>query len=277
VSSEFRDGKWHHTYRQSWIKNLMMCPELARLKMNPDFREAPSDSTAMGTSLHTAIQCVLDAKIQDGVALPEHDMLDIFEMELTDLWTPDLRERKRSFKGSLMFGRAAARAFYAEVLPTLKPVATEVDFGPLLLHSDSDRSIYLKGQMDYLDEDGLKDWKTASAPYERWEKDRWDVQATTYTWAAAQRGLVEYMGQPLPFEFVIHLARGKVQRLSIERDYRHWEWMTRQLVSVSRLIEAELTEWPLNDHGWWCSEKWCPVWAGCKGAHIDLPTRRDSE
>ena len=51
--------------RQSWLNDMVICPERARLGIvRPDFRTG-SDATIIGTAIHAGIESVLDGKSSD--------------------------------------------------------------------------------------------------------------------------------------------------------------------------------------------------------------------
>jgi hypothetical protein len=66
--------------------------------------------------------------------------------------------------------------------------------------------------------------------------------------------------------YVMYGAQGEVSSMTIERGPQDFEFLRRKVEAASRLVEQSgLKVWPLNDAGWWCSEKWAPCWSVCKG------------
>lgn len=276
-TQQAEDGRWDHTFRQSWLKQFEHCPEYARRDYAGEFEFVDSSDTAPGTAVHAVIEACLEAVIAYGHAYSLDVCIDLFNDELDELvenpnfqWTKVKTDAPLRKRGAVMLTN-----WHSKVLPSLDPKATEISFGPLVLHQDDERIIRVGGTIDYLDHQlGLVDWKTGTRPYERWEYQRWAVQPTVYTWAGHEEQLIlptsvpfEGPGQPeYTFTYYILLPDGEVQVLPITRTPDDWTWLKRKAVGIAKLIELGLDEWPMNDGGWWCSPKWCGAWDDCKGA-----------
>ena len=140
-------------------------------------------------------------------------------------------------------------------------------------------TVLLAGTADVLDTytNRLVDWKTSSRKYERWEKQRWDQQATIYTYAAAQEGLLQRGEEGYRFDFKVFNHRyndPEPQTVEVWRDQGSWGWMIQQVSNMVTLIESDLEVWPLRDDHALCGPKWCPVWADCKGTFVSHPKWR---
>lgn len=140
-----------------------------------------------------------------------------------------------------------------------------------------DVSIRLAGTSDLvlLDRNQLWDWKSAGRTYERWEKQRWAVQPTVYTYAAAQEGLI-VPNQDGLYEFrfkVFPRNGGPVQDVPVFRSTGSVNWLEQQIGSMLNVMTAVPDgPWPLNDHGALCGPKWCPFWSKCKGQFVSGET-----
>lgn len=261
------DGRWDHTYRQSWIGTFAMCQERARLERAEEMPRVETDSACLGTAVHAGIELVVDDVIaygHDG-ALPLADAIDLAQSMISDFIVMDNFQFTKMTEGGMRDkAERMLGAWYKDVLPTLRPVTTELEFSVVLADTDQ-RIIRLNGTMDLEDERGLKDWKTAGRKYDKWEYERFKVQPTVYCAAyAIDRGLEQLP----PFEYVVMLHNGDIQRFEVERDWGHVDWLRLQLHATSELIEADLRQWSLGDQGWWCSEKWCGAYRDCKGAAL---------
>jgi hypothetical protein len=142
----------------------------------------------------------------------------------------------------------------------------------LPFYEDQDRVIELSGAIDYVDLIP-RDWKTSGSGmgYEKWELQRWNIQATVYTWAAMMLGLVDPVPHStgehqFPFEFVV-MGGKAVKRVTITRTEADWSWLQDKVIRLAKLIESGLDPWPVNDNHALCSPKWCPAWDDCKGSH----------
>jgi hypothetical protein len=269
VPSFTEDGRRLHRFRQSSLNSLDDCTEKARLIMSGEMPASSSDATAAGTAVHLGIELAVQSIIDDGVVLGLDAISEAAHAELDELivepgfqWVQMKEGAVRSF-----IDKALVR-FYDDVLPTLKPVAAEATFGPLVLHEDSKRVIECTGTIDYIDEEGLKDWKTAGRPYEPWEKQRWAIQPTVYTLCAAKAQLID-MAPEIPFEYVVLIKGGTVglQRITVTRHEGDWNWLIDKCVTIAELIEAQIPSWPKQDNTALCSPKFCGAWYRCKGKH----------
>lgn len=259
--------KHFHEFRQSDLNTFFKCPEQLRLKRAGLLPRVESDATALGTAMHAGIEAVLKGECapEEGldVALDEWERL----APTVDRWL--------QMKNASTVARHVSNCYVAwlrNVYPRLgTPLGMEVDFR-FLAHEDDEREVWFVGTIDYLEEWGVWDWKTAARAYEEWEVRRFKIQPTMYAMAAREL-YPEHFGDNVNFAYGISLKGGKPKAQVVEttRDTRHWSWLVRQCLSLAHLYEAGLPVWPLQDQGWWCSEKWCPAWLDCKGAHVDAP------
>lgn len=250
-----------YVFSQSWLNTYFNCPEQARLEMVGEMPRIESDATAIGTAVHSGIECVLggatklrgyDACIEtfnDLAATPEFQWVQIKSQEtawntigrLWDAWCEDIHPQ----------------------LPYVDHIEHKFEI-PL-----GDR-IWMRGAIDAIDEYGhVWDWKTAGRPYEAWEKERFAIQPTVYTAAVAQMG--EYEPRDAwEFSYAVMLKGGKAstQVVTVRRTQAHWDWLAAQCASIVQLIEADLTVWPLRDQHALCSPKWCKAWDKCKGKFL---------
>lgn len=265
------DGRRLHTFRQSSLKTLDNCMELARMEMSGLVPRTESDAASVGTAFHLGAELVLRDLRDTGQPLPLAAAIEVAQDEFSTLMaTPDFRWIQLREGGARAFIEKALTRWYIDVLPRLQPLHMELQFGPLTLYEDSERVIVVTGTIDYIDAVlGILDWKTANRKYERWEYQRWAIQPTVYTWAAHELGAVSVGADGrIPFTFMVAMKKKdvEIQEVAVTRHEGDWEWLRRRALAAARLIEAELPQWPLNDNGWWCSSKWCPVWSACKGA-----------
>lgn len=230
-----------------------------------------NDAAGKGTAVHAAIEACLDAIIAGQGALSLGAMVEhaffVFD-EIAAL--PNFKWKKVLTVDTVRKHMVAMlTAWYNEILPTLSPRTTEKKFGPILLHEDDEREIYIEGCEDYDDYVlGQGDWKTGSRPYEPWEKERWNKQSSFYTFAKAQER--NKLDESLPFTFYLMLPNGEIQIIPVTRGPQHWAWLKEQAVSLAHLVEANLPVWPKTDDSALCSKKWCAAFAAgdCKGSHF---------
>lgn len=268
-SEKQADGRWHHTFHQSWLGGFEKCAEYARRDYAGEFPREETSDTARGTAVHAAIEACLQDVIDGAGDWHVDDMVDFAQAEMTTLLAdPTFRWTKIKTEDTIRKQvDLSVRSWYRAVLPTLSPLHTELKFGPLVMWEDDERTIIGEGTIDYVDaHKGLIDWKTGSREYERWERQRWAIQPTFYTWA--YHGIPDDGGTAeFPFSYYVMLPSGEIQVLTVTRTAADWAWLARKALNAARMIEAELDEWPLNDASWFCSPRWCEAWKDCKGSH----------
>jgi len=261
------DERWHHTWHQSDLKTLDMCPERARLMWTGAVDDPEGDASVLGTACHNAVEYLIT--IPEGMsAAPIHlgdetytALHERFGHELDELVPTITKWNSYKSRADLEeVGATKLDSWYEQVYPGLTPVGVEVGFDQVLFEDD-ERVVRLTGRIDLIDSNmGLVDWKFPKRDYtrNRWEYDRWDIQSTTYCWATGRDTMTFY---------VMHGTKGEVSSMTIERGEQDFQFLRRKVEAASRLVEQPaLKVWPLNDAGWWCSEKWAPCWSVCKGS-----------
>lgn len=229
--------------------------------------EYPPDNTeaaAKGHAVHAAIASVL----KDGADyLSALDYAHEHFFEAADN-SPNFRWVKIQ-TGTTAFDHItrAFTAWYERVLPLLGTPKHIEHKRESVVYTDAERTITLVGTPDYVDDVwGIVDWKVSDNRDKYGKRDgyklkRYAVQPTAYT-------LLEYLRAQriLPFHYVrLDPVNGETQWLEVERGHADWNFFVTQLVSVAKLVEADLPAWPLNDQHGLCSEKWCLNWYNCKG------------
>lgn len=277
------DGRRLHRVRQSSLGETDICLERSRFEMTGTMPKVNNDASEIGTACHAGFEMTLEGILNDGVAYGLETAQEAAQAELTLLMAdPDWRWIKFAGEADARwFVNAVVALWFEHTLPKLKPVMIEHTFGPITLYEDEHRVVQVKGTIDYLDAAlGLVDWKTGSRKHEKWEKDRWAIQPTVYTWAAVQEGLVAPDSRGLvPFSYEVFWRKSKYaleyQPYTVYRHAGDWAFLQEKALSLALLTEAAypsegpavLKRWPMNDNHALCSEAWCPAWALCKGAH----------
>jgi hypothetical protein len=272
-------GRAVYKFHQSWLSDTDLCLERARLGLVGGLPPQETDATAVGTAVHLGIETCIEGILEHGENhLSLADLVEVANEEFDRLSElPHFQWVKRKDAGCRSYIGMALASWYREVLPGLAPVATEVRIPTLELYSDLERVINIGGTVDYVDANvGLVDWKTGSAHSwagNDWQKQRWSVQATLYTFAHYVMGGGDPDNPPadlvVPFTFVVMLDNAKVQTVRVDRRPGDWDWLRRKALAVAYQIESGTDRtWPLNDQHALCSPKWCPVWDACKGADV---------
>lgn len=251
--------------RQSWLNDMVICPERARLGITrPEFRTG-SDATIMGTSIHTGIEAVLNGTAGNFDEMLQSVTNNFDELQKTGYKKTNIDETKIPD-----YLRSMSSAFYEEILP-------QVELGGKVEHyfkvplgiTVQDYSVWLEGTMDYITPSGLIwDWKTSSRAYYIKDKQKSAIQPTVYGYAAVKEGLSSGEVTHFNYGVMVRTEAVKSQIAPITRTENHYNWLkyfVRGAVGSSIRVGAE-SEWFMNDSSTLCSSSWCSYWSICKGA-----------
>lgn len=251
--------------RQSWLNDLIICPERARFKLAKPDMSGPSDATIMGTAVHSGIERILGGSTTlQGIkqAHDEFEKLHAEPFKVTGI--PSVKY------GTLI--DSMMQAFIDGILPeVVEGGKIEHKFSYPIGYSIGDWAVWCEGTMDYIDPNGvIWDWKTASRPYYLKEKQSQSIQATVYAAAAVKEFETAY---PVDFRYgvMVRQETPKSQIGYMVRTAEHHRWLmhtTRPAVVTALRMGIDSGTWIMNDTSALCSEKWCPYWSVCKGAFI---------
>lgn len=255
--------------RQSWLNDMLICTERARLaKVMPNMRVG-SDVTLMGTAVHYAIEQAINTEMQghDADAMTQVAVEKFTELQATERW----KETNIDPEKYEVFIQSMCKSWHDDIAPTLTfGGKVEYQFAYPLGVEVQGWSVWCEGTIDYVDPNGVVyDWKTANRPYNARDKQSTAVQPTVYAGAVAAMGWSEY---PVDFRYGVMLRqeKPKSQILKVTRTESHLRWLrhaVRPLIEMSIAI-GEDKLWVMNDTGALCSERWCPYWSVCKGAFL---------
>lgn len=252
-------GVYHHTFSASWLEQFAKCAEQARYRY---FRLLPSGAneyTALGAAVHRGIETFLRPVDPDDRTAEAWDAA-IAKLAAVESEEGYVNGGKWDHSQMVELLRQHLHTFKEEVYPGLEPVAVEQHF-EREFYVDNFRTISLRGDIDYIDAQlGVVDWKTAGSPHKPWEKQKYAVQPTVYSWVAGTDSM----------RYVVFVHNKPPQTYIVTRTDEDVAWLRYVCLAAARHIEAHLPVWALNDSGWWCSRKWCPVYANnmCKGAFM---------
>jgi hypothetical protein len=255
--------------RQSWLGDVLMCPERARLGILHPERRAASDATIMGTAVHSGIEMYLNT-----------ENADFSEVVATSVRQWNELAKQPHKKSSGINPDDAPRMIEAMTLAFVEQIAPQVERGGLTEHKFATPTgivvdgwdVYLKGTMDYITPSGvIWDWKTSKRAYNGRDKQDHSVQASVYAWAAGVLGKVANKDD-VEFRFGVMMRQDtpKAQIVSVRRTAEHRQWLKSQIQSVVIMAHNLDTglPWLKNDQGNLCSAKWCDHWDMCKGAFV---------
>lgn len=255
--------------RQSWLGDVLMCPERARLGLIHPERRSASDATIMGTAVHTGIEYFLNTE--------QPDFSDVVATAVKQ-WNV-LAEQPHNHSSGIG-AHEAPLLIEAMTLGFMEVIAPQVERGgktefkfatPLGLNVDG-YDVFLKGTMDYITPSGvIWDWKTSKRAYNEKDKQAHSVQASVYALAASVLGMVPDSDDvEFGFGIMIRQDRPKAQVVTVHRSAAHGKWLSDQIESVVIMAHrlSMHVPWLKNDQGNLCSPKWCDHWKACKGKLI---------
>lgn len=284
------------TLHQSDIKHFLTCPDQFRVvngilpggdfDKQEDLR-VETDAATVGTVFHAVIEqdiTVGFATVSDAERWGKQYMGDL----VFDYITDNIEYRTESFGDDPTKSLAALcqlidrwwrsdRRTRLKNLYGLGHIKLEHSFDVPFITNRTGRytEVRLAGTIDVVnDHDNmLEDHKSSSSDhnYKRWEKQRWDVQSTVYTYAAAEEKLILPHEHGYLFEFSVYTYKNGSNPLHIPvwRNTGQWGWLTQVVTNMVGMIESDLVAWPLRDDHALCGPKWCPLWSQCKGTFVD--------
>lgn len=266
--------------RQSWLGDMLICPQRAKYALTMPKMRRGSDATAIGTGVHAGIEKYLTREVGtvdefiEAVRATVAYELDK-DIKLTGL-TDDM-------DNMWLCVDSMATGWWENIRP-LVPLGGLVEHkfeAPLDVNASNGYGIWLEGTIDYVGPDGsLWDWKTSSRTYYGKEKQKQSHQASAYISAGRRIGLIPDSDTPSVFRFgvMVRQPTPKTQVITVSRGRDQVNWFRRQVSSVVNTATQAwgMPDWPMNDQHNLCSSKWCDYWSVCKGAHwsesdLELP------
>lgn len=266
------DGRWFHSFRQSWVNTWLTCPEQARHVLHGTYPVDESEAAAKGTAVHAGIERHLTTMA------PLSDCLDVAVTTFREIAAGEHFRwvKVKTEATALKHIAGGLNSWWRFVRPSLGATIWCEHSFRFILCEDEARVIEIAGTVDYADVAGLSDWKLSgnADKYGRdsWKLKRWAVQPTFYVAAAYEAELFPHDGE-VPFTFVaLDQQGGRPQLAPANRTPQHIHWLKVQLRSIARQIERQVDEqpWPLNDQHPLCSADWCLVYDTCKGSHFPI-------
>jgi PD-(D/E)XK nuclease superfamily len=294
------DGEGTLWLHQSDIGHFMSCPEQFRVVNNilpggvfekTVEHRVETDAATIGTVFHSVIEHeILEGRFQratDAVRWAKNAMGDLVFGYVTD----GIEYRTESFgddptKALLTLAKLVEMWFASDERkywlslandhPECIIVEWSFDVPFIQGRSGPYHTVRLAGTADILDtyNHRLVDWKTSSRRYERWEKQRWNVQPTVYTYAAAEVGLLDRHEEGYQFDYRVfnHKTNDpEPQAITVWRETGQWAWLVQMVSNMAAMIESNLPVYPVRDDTALCGPKWCPCWSSCKGMYVQHP------
>lgn len=283
------DEHGHLHLHQSDIETFHTCPEQLRFThlAHENGGRQETDAATVGTCLHHVI---------------EHELETGFETRVRDLHGIAASVFLETLEGYKNTGATYVRSTFKDDMAAIKSLeilATSwfqseerehlrhVPESELLIEWEFDMpfcevagiQVWLAGRTDLIlpGQNEIWDWKSASRPYQQWEKQRWAIQPTVYTWAAHQAGFLTPDNDGLfTFKNKVFVRGPKptaCQTIHVRRGPQNWAWLEKQIAHMV-VLAGVLPDgpWPVNDHGALCGPKWCAFWSQCKGAFVSGET-----
>ena len=260
--------------RQSWLKDMLLCPERSRLSViQPEFKTT-NDSAAIGTAVHAGIEAVLN----DSCSLA--DAHEVSLARFSEMEAEGVRHTNVEPSTWHRHVVGLTNAWVKDIYPYV-PLGgqSEVKFVAPTGSSVNGYQLWFEGTMDYVTEQGIWDWKTSARKYSSLEKQTQDVQSSIYTYAGQTLGFIKGDKNLFNFGVMVRTSEPYGQILSVSRTKAHGEFVIKQAMSAVAYGFAMTdgtgiptnNRWLINDQHYLCSERWCPWWSVCKGASISEP------
>jgi hypothetical protein len=271
--SQNADGRTVYTFRQSWVSTALMCLERGRREAFEGVRSSDTDATIIGTAGHVGVEHALTKLAERGQRVASHELVEYAVAAYLGLAAdPTVRWVQGDKQDGVDFLRSMMAAWHREIYPQMSDQLLLEQHFVVPFYETPDYDVVLEGTIDCVDlaHQIIWDWKHVGSPYKQWEKQRWAVQPTAYAHAAAQVGILTY---PITFKFTCALKRKTqevIEVVEVQRTAHHALFLAAQLDDLIALHGAGLASWPRVDQHALCSERWCPSWSTCKGAHVPM-------
>lgn len=273
------------TIRQSWLDTAIRCADRGRRDAFHPIREE-GDAAFAGTSMHAAIEQFSRGNLS----------LDQMEQYATAYATKGCNEGVPQDDGSILpisfksfdgpneliyHAGNCTRGWIQDIHPWL--VAQGLDKGTPEVKFSYEAfehrgwTIIMQGTCDWVPDFGnvIIDWKSAGSDYKQKDKQMFAVQPAVYCGAAVNGCFGREFTWPMEFFYGVAIrlktkARGQI--VPVQRTQAHLDWTYRR---IRQYVDLYLDlgpdrEWPMSDEGnFLCSQKWCPWYDQCRGAHID--------
>jgi hypothetical protein len=256
--------------RQSWLNDLIICPERSRFKLEKPEMSGASDATIMGTAVHAGIESYLKDEI------PLERISTVAMLAWKELLEQPFKTTNLNMADAPAQITGMTEAWVTKIAPHVQTGGNvEHRFSFPLNMTVGEWSVWCEGTMDYVQPDGvIWDWKTASRPYYGKEKQSQAIQPTVYAAALHYERQLEY---PIEFRYgvMVRQETPKAQIVCINRTEAHERWLMHTIkpALVTAIRIGTNNSWVMNDTTALCSDKWCDYWSLCKGAflsHFDL-------
>lgn len=260
--------------RQSWLGDLMICPQRANLALTMPMFRSGSDATAIGTGVHSAIEWALGSH-GDHTSINPEEMIEVAQTSVAEELSKPIKLTRISDKPDSIPPSVAAM-----VTGWMDDIAPQVEWGGRIEHrfnydtgqvAVNGYAIWMEGTMDYITPSGvIWDWKTASRAYNESEKQKKAHQPTVYCAAAVSNGLATGPEQIFRFGVMVRNQSPKPQVVEVTRNRSHYDFLHRQAKAAvdQAVISSGQRDWFMNDQHVLCSSTWCDYWSICKGSHL---------
>lgn len=243
-----------YTLSQSWLNTLQNCPEQARRELVGDIDYSDTDATVIGSAVHQYIETYFRGDSNHAF----EDAIEYVDAHWEHCTKVKVKTKETAIKRVGQF----INEWMIYVLPALDtPMFVEYSF-KLDVYATADYRIEVAGTVDFVDKNGVWDWKTTSSRIRDRYGDREvgkKIQPVPYLKATG----CDY------FHYAVLSTRESPAIITTTRDNGHWDWFVQRCRSAVTMIRADLPVWPYNDSTPLCSSNWCPVYDSCKGAYCE--------
>lgn len=275
---------------QSDLSTLLQCPEQFRLRQLVEVGTFESDAAYVGTVTHAVIEHDIEnvfPSVSEAQQFGAETFLKGLEKFASTPGTVYSQETFGTHQKAMASLAVLIESWWntseRDMLTHMHPGDYQTEWAfdiPFLVLPDG-RTIHLAGTSDLLlpEHNQMWDWKTASGPYQKWEKQRWAIQPTVYLWAGAAAGHLQPSDAGLyRFDYKVLVRKAKpvpFETYTIYRSEANFQWLADQVRRQIRFMDKMGFEegWPTADNHVLCSPRWCPFFGNtCKGTFVDGQT-----
>lgn len=243
---------------------LSSCGEQFRQRYIQKIRTAPNYSLILGRAVDSTVMADLRCKIATGELLPVKEIAELTRSTVEDiilqdgisLTEADVGKGMNRIKSELTHEAVVmAQIHHTYIAPRIEPTQVQREFEiEIAGHTVSGRMDIQEGSRS------IRDLKVTGRTPPADEAER-SLQLTVYAMACAQ--LDGRIPDHLYLDYLVHTAKPSIVKLETTRA-RHQFYAVEERVKAAVAAIESGTFVPASPDSWYCSERYCPFYLGCK-------------
>jgi PD-(D/E)XK nuclease superfamily len=246
------------------LLQLSQCGEQYRQRYIQKIRTAPNYSLILGRAVDSTVMLDLKYKIKTGKLLNVDEITDLTRAAVEDIILQDgimltqdevakgmSRVRAELTREAVML----AHIHHTHVAPRLEPTQVQREFEvDIAGHTITGRMDIQEGSRS------IRDLKVTGRTPPSDDAER-SLQLTVYAMACAQ--LDGRIPDRLYLDYLVHTAKPSIVKLETTRGRHQFYAVEERVKAAAAAIEAGNFV-PAGPDSWYCSERFCPFFMGCK-------------